>query len=311
MSQSQPPAGPHRSLSGHLEPAPPNVAAQYNASQHLDELHMPGVSPIDHPMPPREAPYATQRALSFDQPPGAGNSSATSSYSLQTQHQVSPYQQHSSLNSSVPNILQPAGGGVSARPPAIPSKTAPTIPTIQPPVSQHSDQHQQVLAEPQRPGMNVNTNMAHSYSRSSPAGGYDASSSNYHSYTPTTPGGGTSSSSQFMSPSDMKYGAPGSQRNISNTPLGLADIRPRADSSMSDGGPGGIGYDPTQAQPGTSNYLAPWAIYAFDWCKWAPQGNSAGKLAVGSYLEDGHNFVSSKDLGQHVSPTIALTIPDH
>jgi WD repeat-containing protein 68 len=38
--------------------------------------------------------------------------------------------------------------------------------------------------------------------------------------------------------------------------------------------------------------MAPWALYAFDWCKWAPQGNSAGKLAIGSYLEDGHNYVS-------------------
>jgi WD repeat-containing protein 68 len=43
-----------------------------------------------------------------------------------------------------------------------------------------------------------------------------------------------------------------------------------------------------------SNYLAPWSIYAYDWCKWAvPGGNSAGKMAVGSYLEDNHNFVSS------------------
>jgi WD repeat-containing protein 68 len=41
-----------------------------------------------------------------------------------------------------------------------------------------------------------------------------------------------------------------------------------------------------------SNYLAPWSIYAYDWCKWTvPGGNSAGKMAVGSYLEDNHNFV--------------------
>ncbi|KAG7115846.1 hypothetical protein HYQ44_020260 [Verticillium longisporum] len=59
---------------------------------------------------------------------------------------------------------------------------------------------------------------------------------------------------------------------------------------MSDGVPGTSGYDLANAQPGASNYLAPWALYAFDWCKWTPQGNSAGKLAVGSYLEDGHNF---------------------
>jgi len=79
---------------------------------------------------------------------------------------------------------------------------------------------------------------------------------------------------------------PGGSRN---TPLGLADIRPRADSSLSDGIPGS--YDLPNSQPGTSSYLAPWALYAFDWCKWPSQGNGAGKLAIGSYLEDGHNFV--------------------
>ncbi len=97
--------------------------------------------------------------------------------------------------------------------------------------------------------------------------------------------------SQYMTPQDSKYGAPGSQRNIANTPLGLADIRPRADSSLSDGPPGSLGYEFAHAQPSTSNYLAPWALYAFDWCKWPPQGKGAGKVAVGSYLEDGHNFV--------------------
>lgn len=128
------------------------------------------------------------------------------------------------------------------------------------------------------------------------AQGYDVPSSAYHSYTPTTPGGGPSSANQYMSPVDIKYSTPGSQRNFSNTPLGLADIRPRADSSMSDGATTLPGYDLAPTQPGTSNYLAPWAIYAFDWCKWTPQGNAAGKLAVGSYLEDGHNFVSQPRL---------------
>ncbi|ERS97833.1 WD repeat-containing protein 68 [Sporothrix schenckii 1099-18] len=87
---------------------------------------------------------------------------------------------------------------------------------------------------------------------------------------------------------------PGGSRN---TPLGLADIRPRADSSLSDGFPGG--YDQANAQPGSSNYLAPWALYAFDWCKWPSTGNGAGKLAIGSYLEDGHNFIQILDT--HVS----------
>lgn len=176
--------------------------------------------------------------------------------------------------SSVPNVLTP--GGSSSRGPHMPPNSAGPIPGV------HGMQDYQ--AQGKSP-----MNMTHNYSRSSPAANYDAPQTAYHAYTPTTPGG---SGSQFGSPSDMlKYGAPGSQRNISNTPLGLADIRPRADSSMSDS-PGASGIDMSNSQPGPSNYMAPWAIYAFDWCKWRPQNNGAGKIAVGSYLEDGHNFVS-------------------
>ena len=48
--------------------------------------------------------------------------------------------------------------------------------------------------------------------------------------------------------------------------------------------------------PTNSNYLAPWPVFAFDWCKYpVPHGNSAGKMAVGSYLEDPHNFVSKEN----------------
>ncbi|KAH6647297.1 WD40-repeat-containing domain protein [Truncatella angustata] len=114
-----------------------------------------------------------------------------------------------------------------------------------------------------------------------------------------------------MSTPDPKHGAPGSgpgsgsgsQRNISNTPLGLADIRPRADSSLSDGVPGSSGYELANAQPSPSNYLAPWALYAFDWCKWAPSANGAGKVAIGSYLEDGHNFIQILDTQIVNAPT--------
>ena len=107
-------------------------------------------------------------------------------------------------------------------------------------------------------------------------------------------------------PEGSKYGTPTSKTMSSQTPygiatyspLGLADIRPRADSGMSD--------DPSSANPyandegyasapTNSSYVAPWAIYAFDWCKWPVQqhgsGDAAGKMAIGSYLEDGHNFV--------------------
>ncbi|KAL2258643.1 hypothetical protein VTK26DRAFT_7990 [Humicola hyalothermophila] len=167
-------------------------------------------------------------------------------------------------SSSVPNVLQP--GGLSPRAPQVPSNAAPTLPSMQP-----------------------------HYTRSSPSAPYENSGagSSYMPYTPTTPGGSTSS--QYMSSADPKYNTSNSQRNVSNTPLGLADIRPRADSSLSDGLPGTPGYEIGAVQSRTSNYMAPWALYAFDWCKWAPQANSAGKLAIASYLEDSHNFIQILD----------------
>lgn len=186
-----------------------------------------------------------------------------------------PQLQSYQSGSAVPNVLQP--GGLAGRPAASSSNTAPTLPSMQQPEYSNT---------PSKP---PSLSLSHTYSRSSPASSpYEAGGSGYLPYTPTTPNAG--SSSQFMSPTDHKY-APGSQRNISNTPLGLADIRPRADSSLSDGIPGSLQYELANGQPGTSNYLAPWALYAFDWCKWPAHGNGAGKVALGSYLEDGHNFV--------------------
>lgn len=231
-----------------------SATAPYGAQ--LDELHMSGMSPQSQ--------------------------MASRDYAPQIKLEPSP----------VPNVLQP--GGMSRPPLSANNSMSGSIPGSIPgsgsgsaSASASSAQHQQGYQSPPKPVLN----MSHTYSRSSPAANYDtpASSSSYHAYTPTTPSG---SSSQFISPQDGKYNAPGSQRTFSNTPLGLADIRPRADSSMSDGAPGTLGYEVANTQPGPSNYLAPWPIYAFDWCKWTPRGNGAGKVAVGSYLEDGHNFVS-------------------
>ncbi|KAH7353970.1 WD40-repeat-containing domain protein [Plectosphaerella cucumerina] len=235
-------------------------------SSQGDELHMPP-SGMSHSgqMSPREYP-----------PTGAGPQIKLD--------QASPGSASYHGGSAVPNVLQPGGMG-GGRPPAMTANTAPTLPT--------QAQQQPDYASSSKP---PTLNLTHSYSRSSPAAGYEGQSS-FSPYTPTTPGG-TAAPSQFMSP----LNAPGSQRNFSNTPLGLADIRPRADSSMSEGLPGTSGYELANTQPAASNYLAPWALYAFDWCKWAPQGNSAGKLAVGSYLEDGHNFIQILDAQVTTAP---------
>lgn len=256
---------------------PPQQQQQYAAPNrrtagYEDQHHMSGPGPSQYQhgqLSPRE--YSTSSAgpqIKLDQTPSNPPS-----------YQGTP---------AVPSVLQP--GGPIGRPQAVGANTAPTLPTMQnsmPPPSQQ--QQQQDYQTPSKPSLNL----SHNYSRSSPAtGGYDGPNPNYSPYTPTTPGGSAAASSQFMSPTDRGYNAPGSQRNMSHTPLGLADIRPRADSTLSDGLPSGVDFSMQNTQPGTSNYMAPWATYAFDWCKWAPQGNGAGKVAIGSYLEDGHNFVS-------------------
>ncbi|KAB5566961.1 WD40-repeat-containing domain protein [Coniochaeta sp. 2T2.1] len=235
---------------------------------HNDELHMSSGVRQHGQMSPREYSSSGAPHIKLDQVPS------------NSQPQLQGYQSAS----GVPGVLQP--GGMGGRPSAISSNTAPSLPTMQQPD----------YSTPSKPPSNMSS-LSHNYSRSSPAASYDPSSS-YSAYTPTTPN--AASSSQFMSPVDNKY-APSGQRNVSNTPLGLADIRPRADSSLSDGLPGSMQYELANGQPGTSNYLAPWALYAFDWCKWAPQGNSSGKLALGSYLEDGHNFIQILDT--QITPT--------
>jgi WD repeat-containing protein 68 len=237
------------------------------SSQH-DELHMSqGMAQQGQQMSPREYSSSGAPQIRLD-------------HSSPSLSQMGSYQG----SGSVPNVLQP--GGMGGRAPTIPSN-APVVPSMQHQSEYQPQQHQ----TPSKPNsLNLSHSHSHSYSRSSPSAPYEPSAggSGYVPYTPTTPGGGASS--QYMSPTDPKYNTSNSQRNVSNTPLGLSDIRPRADSSLSDGLT--PGYEQASSQSRTSNYMAPWASYAFDWCKWSPQGNSAGKLAIGSYLEDGHNFVS-------------------
>ncbi|KJZ75403.1 hypothetical protein HIM_05329 [Hirsutella minnesotensis 3608] len=256
---------------------PPTRRPVPSGTYGQDELHMSGVASNAQGQHMLTSSRDYPHQMKLDQ-----SSSGLAGHSLS--QTTSQHQQQPSVN-AVPNVLHP--GGVSARPPSMSST----------PQHQHSthDYH-----SPSKPSLGMPPH-SHSYSRSSPTAGYDASlsSSTYHAYTPTTP---TGSASQFMSPVDAaKYNAPASQRNFSNTPLGLADIRPRADSSMSDGAAGAATHEMSNAQSGPSSYLAPWAVYAFDWCKWLPQGSGAGKLAVGSYLEDGHNFIQILD--SHVVPT--------
>ncbi|KAK4162342.1 WD40-repeat-containing domain protein [Cladorrhinum sp. PSN259] len=271
-------------------------SSQHSQSSQHDELHLPPNTTSSSSMSQQ---HQQPQQISRDQyPPASGGAPPY----IKLEHSPKPPQLQSYQSAgAVPNVLQP--GGLNSRPPTLSSNTAPIVPTMkQEPPDYKSHQ------TPTKPN-NLSLSSQQHYPRSSPQVKYEEEhKSGYHPYTPTTPGG-ASSSSQYMSPTDGKYAidskygqsSSGSQRIPSNAPLGLADIRPRADSSVSDGLPGSAAYDIANPQARTSNYMAPWALYAFDWCKWAPQGNSAGKLAIGSYLEDGHNYIQILDA--HMNPT--------
>ncbi|KAI1823234.1 WD40 repeat-like protein [Xylaria intraflava] len=259
--------------SGQYGAAPRRPNNAYGTQHVSDELH---ISPtMSHAataqMSPRDFTTAPAPQIKLDQSPSQA---------------ANPPQYQPS--STVPNVLQPGRSTAMGA-----THTAPTLPTMSGAI-QHSPSE---YGSPSKAPSLSMSHTSHAYARSSPADAYESSApSTYTPYTPTTPGGSAiAGQSQYMSPQDTKYTAPGSQRSISNTPLGLADIRPRADSSLSDSQPGTMGYELANSHPSTSNYLAPWALYAFDWCKWAPQEKGAGKVAIGSYLEDGHNFIQILD----------------
>ena len=212
----------------------------------------------------------------------SGGYTATGAASISTQR-PSLGSSHTPGGVQLPGSLQP---GLSSRPGPSSVNTAPSgVPTI----SQLSTQQPSQYPTTSRPSI---SGQSHSHSRSSPAG---FEGERYLSYASTP------DASKYASPPMPKYTPIQNQGAASHSPLGLADIRPRADSSMSEDPLSANPYsnDGILSAPSNSCHLAPWALYAFDWCKWSvtqPSGAGAGKVAVGSYLEDGHNFVGSHRL---------------
>lgn len=184
--------------------------------------------------------------------------------------------------------ITPPAALQAGRPAASASITAPsTIPTL--PQAQNTHQQQPSSSRPST------ASTTHSYSRSSPSG---MDQSKYAPFL-TTP-----ENSKFQSPPGHHYtGSQSGQGESSFSPLGLADIRPQQEM---DGPQNANPYSQDGLPPfaTNSNYIAPYAVYAFDWCKWPVQkqglGDSAGKMALGSYVEDGHNFIQI--LETHISP---------
>lgn len=252
------------------------MSAPYNApqrasSQRPDDLLLPG-QPLGQPK--QQSQY--QESYSAN---------ATPNLHIQ---QATPQGSQSTVPSqaSVPSQLQPGG---SARPGPNSAYTAPTTVPTMPQIQTNAQQY----ASPSR---SATIQPSHSHSRSSPAG---MDTHRYQAFSSTTP----SQSQTPASSASTKYHntAQTPSGPTSRSPLGLADIRSRAVSDVNNEG-GLFGSGATFSEFATnSNYLAPFPTYAYDWCKWPVHGgNSGGKMAVGSYLEDPHNFIQILDT--HITP---------
>ena len=202
---------------------------------------------------------------------------------INVQQSATNHPQYSASNSALPGALQ---SGHMNRPGPSSTNTAPSsLATL----SQLSTQPS--TSTPSRSSTinnNNNNNNNHGYSRSSPSG-FD-----HQKYKHV---GSTPDSTKFMSPNSAGYHSQTPQASP-YSPLGLADIRPHTESGLPEDitGPNVPPNNEFSQVPTNSNYLAPWAAYALDWCKWPtpPNSSSAGKIALGSYLEDSHNFVRIK-----------------
>ncbi|EEP77931.1 conserved hypothetical protein [Uncinocarpus reesii 1704] len=238
-----------------------------------EELHIPSSNNSIPSNGPRPAQHQ------FPSPPEYSANHPTSINIQAPASQPQPHHQYSGSTSqlnpgnALPGTLQPGNANRSG---PLPSNTAPTLPTL----SQIASQ-QPPASSPSRP---VLMTQPHSYSASSPAA-FDQ-----QKYKPF---GGASDGSKYISPTSGTYPSQTPQ-NTQYSPLGLADIRSHMDTGMLE--EMGSAAQSNNAETPVSmncNYMAPWGVYALDWCKWSiPLGSpTAGKIALGSYLEDNHNYI--------------------
>ncbi|MCJ1431857.1 hypothetical protein MMC27_001212 [Xylographa pallens] len=259
-------------------PSPTSASASLNSPQRFEAARRPqgyGRQIEELHIPQNYVPMGQPNSKEQ-----MGNSSHMSYGSSQEAGRAGVQQgQQNTAALPLPGALQPGNTG---RPHPASVNTAPSTVPILPPISTQSQSQSQPYSNPSRMS---STSHAHSYSRSSPA----------------APFVNTPEDAKFATTPSHKYTSSQTPQAASYSPLGLADIRPRADSGMSDGLASANPYanDGYSSMPTNCNYLAPWAVYAFDWCKWpvAQQGlgDSAGKMAIGSYLEDGHNYIQILD----------------
>ncbi|KAA8648985.1 hypothetical protein EYZ11_000800 [Aspergillus tanneri] len=202
-----------------------------------------------------------------------------------TSPQPNQYGGGNSASGALPGALQP---GNANRPHAMSVNTAPSgIPTLPQLSTQLQQQQQQQHPQPPSTPRSGMSN-SHGHSRSSPAG---VEQSKYKPH-------GVSDTTRYGSSPGAGF-PPTTPQGAKISPLGLSDIRPSTDL-LSDHlmSPGAQLHNGDNPVPTNSNYIAPWPVYAVDWCKWPVTGSASsfgGKLALGSYLEDNHNYIQIID----------------
>ncbi|KAH7078865.1 WD40-repeat-containing domain protein [Paraphoma chrysanthemicola] len=270
--------------------APPTAQSSFDASRRAPAGSL-------NRAPDSELHISTSSASASREPPQQQNMyNSPDNYSapnIQLQQATPGSAQYSQQTQPIPNALQPAAGAAQQQRPGPSSAyTAPAVVPTQNQIASNAQQYTLPTRSNTIHQSQQSPHSSHSYSRSSPAGLGPEQKYIPFSNTPEQSKYAANTPAQKYYPTTPSGAA-------SHSPLGLADIRPRADSNMdreNNMGHGNAMISEQNKVATNSNYLAPWSIYAYDWCKWTvPGGNSAGKMAVGSYIEDNHNFIRILD----------------
>ncbi|OJZ87359.1 hypothetical protein ASPFODRAFT_44986 [Aspergillus luchuensis CBS 106.47] len=262
-------------------PTQPYDARRATSYGRPEELHIPSTGP-----------NLQRQSMSHEYPAGQDNHvPSINVHPLGSQPGQYGGGGSSGASGVLPGALQP--GNVN-RPPAVSVNTAPsalpTLPELNTPMQPTSQSGQQPQSaqqqqppqqqQQQQPNARASMVNSHGHSRSSPAG--------FEQPKYRQPGSSPGSAYPPHTPQGTKY-----------SPLGLADIRPTGDLLGDPITSSGMApFNGDNPVPTNSNYIAPWPIYSMDWCKWPITGSSSsfgGKIALGSYLEDNHNYIQIID----------------
>lgn len=240
-------------------PSPTEIGRQgdlYNSPQELHPLHRP------------TDPVQAQQIIP------SGNSSQSH---LPQQLQQQPQQQYQAYHS-----VQ-SSSNTGSRPQPQPSHTAPgSIPQIiNPSQQQQSSMHRTNTTSSSyshsskySPQLNPSASVSHRDPAGSAGGDSGRKYTHPGALTPTYPQSAQHSSSHSHS------GAAHLGMGLAGLSSPGASVREREDVI------GGIG------AVGNGKWMSPWSLFALDWCKWQPTSGGYGRIAVGSYAEDSHNYVS-------------------